>query len=124
MPLRTSRAMSSRSCVVYSFARSAQRAGWSISTAASGGEIVQRRGKRVVHEAHIPVGRREYAVGAELFPVGAQGLGELFCAVSLSFFAAARPASFCSFSPSAALPPGYSGGRVSAAGRMRQLSSG
>ena len=36
VPLRTSRAMSSRSCVVYSFARSAQRAGWSISTAASG----------------------------------------------------------------------------------------
>ena len=36
VPLRTSRAMSSRSCAVYSFARSAQRAGWSISTAASG----------------------------------------------------------------------------------------
>ena len=40
-------------------------------------EIVQRRGKRVVHEAHIPVGRRKHTVGAELLPVGTQGLGEL-----------------------------------------------
>ena len=48
-------------------------------------EIVQRRSKRVVHEAHIPVGRREHAVGAELFPVGAQGLGELLRRVAVLF---------------------------------------
>ena len=40
-------------------------------------KIVQRRGKRIVHEAHIPVGRREHAIIAELFPVGPQSLGEL-----------------------------------------------
>ena len=40
-------------------------------------EIVQRRGKRVVHEAHIPVGRRKHTIGTELLPVGTQGLGEL-----------------------------------------------
>ena len=48
-------------------------------------EIVQRRSKRVVHEAHIPVRRREHAVGAELFPVGAQGLGELLRRVAVLF---------------------------------------
>ena len=48
-------------------------------------EIVQRRGKRVVHEAHIPVGRRKHAVIAELFPVGTQGLGELLCRVVVFF---------------------------------------
>ena len=66
-------------------------------------EIVQRRGKRVVHEAHIPVGRREHAVGAELFPVGTQGLGELLRRVAVLFsrrrvrraFAAFRPARRC-----------------------------
>ena len=36
VPLRTSRDTSSRSCAVYSLARSAQRAGWWMSTGASG----------------------------------------------------------------------------------------
>ena len=48
-------------------------------------EIVQRRGKRVVHKAHIPVGRRKHAVIAELFPVGTQGLGELLRRVVVFF---------------------------------------
>ena len=48
-------------------------------------EIVQRRGKRVVYKAHIPVRRRERAIIAELFPVGPQGLGELLRRVVVFF---------------------------------------
>ena len=58
------------------------------------------------------------------FSPSARSAAASFCAVSLSFFAAVRCAIFCSCAPRAALPPGYRGGSVSAAGRMRQASSG
>ena len=54
------------------------------------------------------------------FSPSARSAAASFCAVSLSFFAAVRCAVFCSCSPRAALPPGYRGGSVSAAGRMRR----
>ena len=48
-------------------------------------EIVQRRCKRVVHEAHVAVRRREHAVIAELFPVGTQRGGKLLRRVVVLF---------------------------------------